>query len=193
MNQSELFGDTQIASSIDGLVYEAEFLTEAQERHLIELVRSMPLHAAKYRQWEARRRVTSFGGSYDFDANRLQPGVPLDARLHWLRDKVANWLGVPAETLVHALVAEYSPGTPLGWNRDVPDFETIAGVSLGGHAALRFRPFGKDAARTGAVQLEVAPRSVYKISGEARWAWQHSVSPTTELRWSITLRTRRRR
>jgi alkylated DNA repair dioxygenase AlkB len=53
---------------------------------------------------------------------------------------VANWLGVDREQLVQVLVAEYAPGTPLGWHRDVPDFEAIAGVSLGNEAVLRFRP-----------------------------------------------------
>jgi alkylated DNA repair dioxygenase AlkB len=28
------------------------------------------------------------------------------------------------------LIAEYRPGNPLGWHRDVPDFESIVGISL---------------------------------------------------------------
>ena len=113
----------------------------------------------------------SFGGSYDFDANQLQSGIALDERLHELRDRVAGWLGVPPGDLVHALVAEYAPGTPLGWHRDVPDFETIVGVSLGGHATLRFRPYPDAPATRKVVQLDVAPRSIYKISSQARWGW----------------------
>jgi len=31
------------------------------------------------------------------------------------------------------------------------------------------------------------------LQGVARWGWQHSILPTTELRWSITFRTRRER
>ncbi len=79
--------------------------------------------------------------------------------------------------LVHALVAEYAPGTPLGWHRDVPDFETIVGVSLGGRATLKFRPYPDEPATRKVVQLEVAPRSIYKMADEARWDWQHSVAP----------------
>lgn len=89
-------------------------------------------------------------------------------------------------------VAEYAPGTPLGWHRDVPDFETIAGVSLGGEALLRFRPYPLDeAARRQVLQLEVAPRSIYQMAGIARWGWQHSVPPVKARRWSITFRTPR--
>lgn len=188
--QGHLFGDDPVQSSIKGLVYQEWFLSTQEERELIDVIRSLPLHAARYKQYLARRRVASFGGSYDFDANRLLPGVPLDLRLHPLREKVARWLGQPSDSLVHALVAEYAPGTPLGWHRDVPDFETIVGVSLGGRATLKLRPYPDEPAARKVVQLEVQPRSIYKMASEARWGWQHSVAPTAELRWSITFRTR---
>lgn len=191
MTQAQLFGETPIEASIAGLVYQPEFLSRAEEEDLIATISTLPLHAARYKQYLARRRVVSFGGSYDFYTNRLLPGVGLDPCLHALRDKVARWLGVQPQELVHALVAEYAPGTPLGWHRDVPDFETIVRVSLGGHASLRFRPHPDQPATRKVVQLEVAPRSIYQMAGVARWAWQHSVAPTDELRWSVTFRTSR--
>lgn len=191
--QANLFGDEPVAASIPGLVYESRFLAADEEQHVLQIVQSLALHAARYKQYLARRRVVSFGGSYDFDTQRLKPAQTLDPRLHPLRNRVAAWLGVPAEALVHALVAEYAPGTPLGWHRDVPDFETIVGVSLGGHARLRFRPYPDAPATRRVVQLDVAPRSIYQMAGQARWAWQHSVAPTLEPRWSVTFRTQRHR
>lgn len=71
-------------------------------------------------------------GSYDFDTNRLLPGIELDQRLHGLRDQVRQWTAMPSCDLVHVLMAEYAPGTQLGWHRDMPDFETIVRFSLGG-------------------------------------------------------------
>ena len=190
--QSELFAEAEAAASIPGLRYRAEFLTREEETSLLGVIRTLPLHAAKYKEYLARRQVVSFGGSYDFDANVLLPGKVLDERLVPLRDRVADWLGVPPESLVHALVAQYDPGTPLGWHRDVPDFEVVAGVSLGNEALLRFRPFPpNEAAKRNVVQLEVAPRSIYKLESEARWDWQHSVPPVKKVRWSITFRTAR--
>ncbi|MDQ7759008.1 alpha-ketoglutarate-dependent dioxygenase AlkB [Xanthomonas sontii] len=189
--QKQLFGEEPIRSSINGLVYQEEFLSEQEQQELIDIIRSLPLHAAQYKQYLARRKVVSFGGSYDFDVNRLLPGVALDPRLLWLRERVAQWIDVPAEELVHALLAEYAPGTPLGWHRDVPDFETIVGLSFGGRATLKFRPHPDEPATRKVVQLDVAPRSIYKMTDEARWDWQHSVTPTAELLWSITFRTRR--
>ena len=193
MTQASLFGDADapIEASIEGLVYQPEFLSLNEEEQLIALISTLPLHAAKYKQYLARRRVMSFGGSYDFDTNRLLPGVELDPRLIGLRDKVARWINVQPQDLVHVLVAEYAGGTQLGWHRDVPDFETIVGVSLGGYATLRFRPYPDLPETRKVMLLEVAPRSIYKMAGEARWGWQHSVAPTAELRWSVTFRTRR--
>lgn len=190
--QSELFADAEAVASIDGLRYQPDFLSADEEASLIEIIGSLPLHAAQYKEYVARRRVVSFGGSFDYDENILRPGAQLDPRLAPLRDRVAAWLSVAPESLVHALISEYAPGTPLGWHRDVPDFETIAGVSLGSAAVLRFRPYSPTRPNAREVlQLEVSPRSIYKITGAARWDWQHCVPPVKALRWSITFRTPR--
>ncbi len=37
--------------------------------------------------------------------------------------------------------------------------------------------------------LDLAPRSAYILEGAARWDWQHAISPTKALRYSITFRT----
>ena len=175
-----------------GLTYQPDFLAVAEERQLLEIIRALPLEAARYKEFRARRRVVSFGGSFDYDANRLLPAADLIAPLHPLRDRVAAWLGIGAGELVHTLVAEYPPGAPLGWHRDVPDFEMIACVSLGGPASLRFRPYPPvRPGRSQLVKLVVAPRSIYAMRGMARWSWQHSVAPASATRWSITFRTRR--
>jgi alkylated DNA repair dioxygenase AlkB len=177
----------------EGLVYEAEFLSRDEEAALIALIRALPLQAAIYKQYTARRRVVSFGGSYDYDANKLLPAQPLIEELHPLRARVARWAGIAPEALHHVLVAEYAAGTPLGWHRDVPEHEEVYGVSLGTPATLRLRPYPPVAPkRADVVKLRAAPRSIYALRGPARWAWQHSVSPVEELRWSITLRTARR-
>ena len=176
----------------EGLAYEADFLSRDEEAALIALIRALPLHAAIYKQYTARRRVVSFGGSYDYDTNKLLPAQPLVPELQPLRARVARWAGVDPEALRHVLVAEYAPGTPLGWHRDVPEHEDVFGVSLGSTATLRFRRYPPVAPkRADVIKLRAAPRSIYALRGPARWAWQHSVAPVDELRWSITLRTAR--
>jgi alkylated DNA repair dioxygenase AlkB len=174
----------------EGLVYEADWLTRDDEAALIGLFARLPFANAKYKSYTARRRVVGYGGRYDFDTNQLAPAPSLIDDLHPLRERVAEWAGLDAHALEHALVSEYAPGTPLGWHRDVPDFEDVVGVSVGGAATLRFRPFPPDTARReDVVKVAVQPRSIYLMRGPSRWAWQHCVAPVDALRWSITFRT----
>ncbi|TMG42125.1 MAG: 2OG-Fe(II) oxygenase [Chloroflexi bacterium] len=154
---------------------------------MLEEIARLPLAAAKYKQYTARRRIAYFGFGYDFTANRLGAAPPAPAFLGPLRDKVAAWMSLAPAALEQALVTEYRPGTPLGWHRDAPDFGRVAGVSLGGWARMRLRryPRGKNTP----IVLELAPRSAYQMQGAARWQWQHSIPATRELRYSITFRT----
>ena len=175
----------------EGFVYELEFLTPEEEAALIAHIRELPLKEAAYKQFTARRRTVNYGGQYDFTAGRLEPAPDIPPVLFPLREKVGKWAGVPPGHFVQALVTEYAPGTPLGWHRDVPDYEVIAGVSLGGRARMRLRPYRprEKQDRKAAIALELEPRSAYVMRGPARWGWQHCISETTELRYSITFRT----
>jgi alkylated DNA repair dioxygenase AlkB len=173
-----------------GLRYVEGFLSLDDEQRLLEELSHVPTTEAQYLQYTARRRVASFGKSYDFAQRRLLDAPPLPDFLIELRRRVAAWLQVPADHFAHALINEYRPGTPLGWHRDAMNFELVAGVSLASACRLRFRPYPhRRNART--FLLEVQPRSLYTMHGDARWKWQHSVSPTRSQRWSITFRTMR--
>ena len=57
---------------------------------------------------------------------------------------------------------------------------------------MRFRRYPHRAGARGGFALDLAPRSIYVLAGDARWQWQHAISPTKTLRYSITFRTRRR-
>lgn len=175
-----------------GFVYREDFLPAEEEAELLAVLAGLPLKEARYRQWTAKRRTINYGGSYDFTHLRLNPTDPIPDFLLPLRGRIASWAGIDAAHFTHALAAEYAPGTQLGWHRDVPDFEFVAGVSLGGTARMRFRPYppAQKLARA-TCSIDLAPRSAYQIAHAARWDWQHAVSPTKSLRYSITLRTRR--
>ena len=178
----------------DGLAFAAEFIGVDEERALIDLAASLPLHEARYKQYTARRRVYAYGSRFDYDQYKLDPVAigELPPPLHVLRQRLAAWAGVAPEQFVHVMVAEYRQGTPLGWHRDAPDYELIVGVSLGGPARLRFRPWPpRNPQRDQIVALDLAPRSAYAMRGTARWGWQHSVPPVAGLRYSVTMRTAR--
>jgi alkylated DNA repair dioxygenase AlkB len=191
MQQSLLFTGAALPE-LAGLRFLAEFLSAGEERDLLKAIDGLTLAEAQYKQYTARRRVAGFGGKFDYDSNELRPAPPIPGSLVPLRERVAQWLGVNPSRFEHMLVAEYRPGTPLGWHRDVPDFESIVGVSLLGTARLKFRPYPPAPGRSKKnLTLELPPRSVYVLEGPVRWQWQHCIAQTTELRYSISLRTRR--
>jgi alkylated DNA repair dioxygenase AlkB len=187
--QAELFTEPH-KLAIPGLRYQTNFLSAAEELSLLDIIRGLELREAQFRQWRAHRRTISFGGKYDFTVNELLPAEPVPPFLFALRARVAAWSDIDASQFNHALIAEYRTGTQLGWHRDVPNFESVVGISLAGAARLRFRPYPpRDSQRKAAFAIELTPRSIYSMQESARWDWQHAVSPTKTLRYSITMRT----
>ena len=174
----------------EGLLYQEGFLSIEEENGLLAEIRALPLEEAKYKAFRAKRRTASYGSSYDFDTNQLGPAPEIPAFLHPLRSKVAGLVGLNGEAFKYALVTEYRPGTELGWHRDVGEFGIVVGVSLAGTCRMRFRRYPPEKGAK-VFSLELAPRSVYVLRDEIRWRWQHSVARTSELRYSITLRTPR--
>jgi alkylated DNA repair dioxygenase AlkB len=189
VTQGELF--TPAAALPEGFTYQPGFLTATQEAQLLEVIQALPFREARYKEWHARRRIVSYGGSYDFSRNELTAAPPIPEFLHPLRAQVARWAGIPVSRIGHAMIAEYPQATPLGWHRDVPQFEHVIGVSLLGHARLRFRPWPPKPNQRTTWAIDLEPRSAYVLRDAARWRWQHAVSPTKELRYSITFRTRK--
>ena len=188
MRQTELFEIQQRLPH--GLLYEPDFIAPAEEAALLEEITTLPLREAQYKQFTAKRRIMSYGGSYDFSSNELIPAGPIPPFLHPLRERIAQWLEIPAAEFGHALIAEYRTGTQLGWHRDVPDFEVIAGVSLAASCRMRLRPYPPKKGRNkDALSINLEARSVYVMRGEARWSWQHSIPATKATRYSITFRT----
>ena len=191
VSQSDLFGDASPALPA-GMRYQQDFLSREEESALVAIIEALPLANMQYQQYTARRRVVNYGGKYDFSAQKLDAAEPLPEWLAPLRVRAGAWAGIAPERFTQALIAEYAPGTPLGWHRDVPDFEDVVGISLLDEAVMRFRPYPPErATRADTLKLTLAPRSIYLLRGPARWEWQHAVSPTKSLRYSITLRTAR--
>jgi alkylated DNA repair protein (DNA oxidative demethylase) len=63
----------------------------------------------------------------------------------------------------------------------------VVGVSLLSACAMRFQRRRAGVRETHTEEL--APRSVYALTGAARWSWQHSIASTPALRYSVTFRT----
>jgi alkylated DNA repair dioxygenase AlkB len=192
VRQRGLFGDSP-SGLPEGFRYAPGFITPEEESSLLAIVSTLPMEEARYKNYTARRRTVHYGSEYDFSRNALDSAPPIPDFLLPLRENAARWVGVAPDAFAHALVSEYQPATPLGWHRDVPNFELIVGVSLAAACRMRLRPYrpGERQRREDVIALTLEPRSAYAIGGRARWAWQHAISPTKALRYSITFRTNR--
>lgn len=175
------------APLIDGLAYREAVISEAEEHDLLARLEALDLAPFRFQGWLGNRKTKSFGWRYDFDDASFTPSEPIPDWLESVRAKAAALAVIDPGDFVHALLARYDPGAGIGWHRDRDVFEKVVGISLSTPATLRFRkrlPTGFKRA-----SVEVAPRSAYLLSGEARHDWEHSISPGHSLRFSITFRT----
>jgi alkylated DNA repair protein (DNA oxidative demethylase) len=179
----DLFAEPLIA----GLDYRPEFLTRDEQGDLLARLSALDLAPFQFHGWIGNRKTRSFGWRYDFNDASFTPADRIPGWLQPLRDRAAAFAGVPADAIHHALVARYDPGAGIGWHKDRDVFERVVGVSLHSRAMLRFRRRTGDGFRRAA--LEVEPGSAYLLSGEARWDWEHRITPGEQLRFSITFRT----
>jgi alkylated DNA repair dioxygenase AlkB len=177
----------------EGLIFERDFLTVAQEDELIEVIRHLPFGEVRMHGVVAKRRVAHFGLRYAFTSHHLSPASEIPHEFDTIRGRAANLAGVDPQSFSEVLVTEYPPGAGIGWHRDAPPFGIVAGISFAADCTLRFRkgPLSAKAEsgqrETSAVQLP--RRSLYVLAGSARSEWQHSISPIEQLRYSITFRT----
>jgi alkylated DNA repair dioxygenase AlkB len=178
-----------------GFDYRSDFITADEEAALAEAITHVEFSTFEMRGVVARRRVAFFGSSYD--AGRA-PALPMPAFLEPFRIRIAAWAGVEPRYFEMALINEYPPGAPIGWHRDAPQYEYVAGMSLLSSCRMKFRPYvnpGTQSSghgrRVATHEVSLERRSAYLMRGESRQAYEHHIPPVTLLRYSITFRTLR--
>ena len=195
--QASLFGESvqgrassppQPPELPEGFVYYPSLLTDAEQTQLLETIRTLEFRAFDFHGFQAKRRIIEFGYHYDFEELETTAADPIPSFLLPVRSTAADFAGVLAEELVEGIITEYPPGAPIGWHRDVPQFEIVIGISLASSCRMRLKPM--KGGKITSIVLE--PGSVYVMRGPARWQYQHSIPPVKELRYSITLRTLRK-
>jgi len=192
VSQPHLFLDVP-----SGFDYREDLLSADEEREVLEAIARIEFSAVEMRGVVARRRSAHYGWTYGYERRTSAPGEPLPDFLLPIRTRVATWAGIDAAAFAEALIIDYPPGAPIGWHRDAPMFDDIAGISLGAPCLMKFRPYvsPKDVAQAGtrrtSHQIELARRSGYMIRGVARRDYEHSIPPVASQRYSVTFRTLR--
>ena len=177
-----------------GFQYRSDFISAEEEAQLVADIATVEFSTFEMRGVVARRRVAFFGRSYDAGGASTQP---MPSFLLPLRDAIAGWAGLDPEAFAMALINEYRPGAPIGWHRDAPQYDRIAGVSLLSPCRMKLRPYvrpnqvASGARRVATHEIVLEPRSAYLMAGESRSAYEHHIPAVTTLRYSITFRTLR--
>lgn len=185
--QGELFRDEDPA--VPGLRFLPDAVTPAEEAALAAHIDAAPLEPFRFGQWRGKRLTAHYGSAYDFSRGRLHQAPPFPDWLLGLRDKLAPLAGLDPQALRAALVIRYDPGAGIGWHRDRPQYGEVLGLSLGADCTMRLRR--RTATGFERRGLPLPARSLYRLSGEVRWEWEHSIVPMEQARWSITYRSLR--
>ena len=190
MNGGSLFG----VHVPDGFSHRENFIRGDEEARLAEEIAGIAFAEFEMRGVVARRRVALVGQSYESGG----PVTPIPAFLAPLRSALADWAGLKAEAFAMALINEYPPGAPIGWHRDAPQYDIVAGLSLLSPCRMKFRPYVRSNAgtpsrvrRTATHEVTLEPRSAYLMRGPARSDYEHHIPAVAALRYSITFRSMR--
>ena len=185
--QGDLFASG--APLVPGLVIVPDAVSAVEEDRLAAHIDAAPLKPFEFGQWRGKRLTAHYGSAYDFARNRLAEAPPLPDWLLALRERLAPLADVDPAALEAALLIRYDPGAGIGWHRDRPHYADVLGLSLGAPCTLRLRRRTVEGFERRNVPLP--PRSLYRLSGEVRWDWEHSIAPLEVTRRSITFRTLR--
>jgi alkylated DNA repair dioxygenase AlkB len=178
----------------EGFRYRDDFITTEEEAALVDEIARVEFSNFEMRGVVARRRVAFFGSSYDGGRTETPP---IPAFLMPLRARIAAWGARQPDAVAMALINEYPPGAPIGWHRDAPQYDIVAGVSLLSPCRMKFRPYVAPAPaaterRTTSHEITLERRSAYLMTGKSRSAFEHHIPDVSTLRYSITFRTLRK-
>jgi len=173
-----------------GFAYAENFINPEEETALLMAIENLTLNNMKFHNYEAKRKVISFGMGWSFTDQCLKYGNQFPEEFDFLVRKIASHLKIPKELIAQLLITEYPVGSVINWNRDAPPFDKIVGVSLLSDCIFKLRPYEKEKqTRASTITFPVQRRSVYVMTGQSKTAWQHCTSPVEKVRYSLTFRT----
>jgi alkylated DNA repair dioxygenase AlkB len=153
---------------VPGLAYRPEYITRDEERELIASIDQEPWRT----EWQRRRQV--YGIAY---GSAVKEATAFPPWLQRLADRVARDGWFDADAIANAVINEYVPGQGIGAHRDYAAFgPTVVAVSLGSACILELHPPPDGGEGTTKHLLDVQPRSLWVLGGEARAEWRHGIA-----------------
>lgn len=151
--------------AIPGLYYLPNALTPEQEKYFFSYLDGPNATWEGVTDSAVSRLVQHYGYRYDYKRRTVSgPTHPIPEEWKSILGLGYRWNQV--------LVNEYYPGQGISAHIDAPVYgDTIICYTIGSGATMRFT--NEDTGET--VDVYVAPRSVYIMSGESRYTWKHEL------------------
>lgn len=154
---------------IEGLQYIPNFISEKEERELMNAINS--------ENWltDIKRRVQHYGYKYDYKARTINYSMHLGKLPLWsmrFANRLVNKKFIEVEP-DQIIVNEYEPGQGISNHVDCePCFgDTIITISLNSYCTMDFINLKTKQK----VEVLLEPRSLVVINGESRYLWSHGI------------------
>lgn len=156
MRQPDLFEEP--AGLPAGFRYAEGLITAGEEQDLVREIEGLPFKEFEFHGFFGKRRVVAYGWRYDFNHGGLEKTEDMPDFILAIRERAAEFAGLPAAGLQQVLLTEYRPSAAIGWHKDRSVFGEVVGISLLSPCTFRLRR--KAGERWERLSLELQPRSV---------------------------------
>lgn len=159
----------QQVSKIPGLVYQSEFITEAEEENLLAYIDRA--------EWstELQRRVQHYGWRYDYKQRQIDESMHLGPLPQWaqgLAQKLVSedWVkDLPDQVIVNEYCHDQGISAHIDSERSFTEYVATISLLETWDMVFRQRDSGKK------VEIPLERRSVAILSGDARYKWTHEI------------------
>ena len=182
---------------IPGLIYVPDFISEEEEaqirQQLIDKSELWSLYKATH---ATKRRNLHFGYDLDYDSQEIyrvsEPELSvIPAEWEWIARRIQQLmqreLGRELQPFNQLLLNEYAPSQGINHHTDKPHCfgPVVAGLSLFSTVVLEFKDKKLKGKRAAAESKDVllCPRSLFVLTGPARYEWSHSIAKKREHRF----------
>jgi hypothetical protein len=185
---------TELPISPSGILWQNDFITPDHEQRLISIFRTELT-------WPERngRLSLHYGYTFDYKTFGIDPDIPYKEFPEWLQPLIPTSESRPPDQVC---LQYYPPGAGIPPHVDSHRaWDQLYALSLGAPVLMALKKGkGKAKEEQQRVEIDLLPRSMMKLSGEARLHWTHGIAkrktdtlPDASVRirkdrWSITYR-----
>lgn len=177
----------ELVSQINGLVYKENFLTESEERTLIDIIDKQT--------WldDLKRKVQHYGYKYDYRARKINQNFRLGKLPEWSKDLCDKLVSKHVVDFIpdQIIVNNYEPGQGIAMHVDCePCFsETIISLSLASDTVMDI----KNIKSKEKISILLKRRSLLVFNNESRYLYEHGIASRKSDKFNELKRNRERR